>query len=86
MRAKTQKYLSNRSLILPPTDEAASFPPFRLSLVGGPLSSSHLATAATAGPPATPRRFPRRPRRIPGVAGGSNGELGGIGGEQHGKQ
>ncbi|KAG2648905.1 hypothetical protein PVAP13_1NG072150 [Panicum virgatum] len=59
MRVKTQKYISNRSLISPPTDEATSSPPLRLPLVGGPLSSPHPATAATAVPPAPPRRFPR---------------------------
>ena len=59
LRVETQKTLSNQFLISSPMNEATSFSPLRLSLVGAPLSSSHPAIAATTGPPAPPRSFPR---------------------------
>jgi hypothetical protein len=58
MRVKTQKAPSNRSLIRPPSDEAPSFAPSRLSLKGGSHSSSHPTTLPTTDALAHPWRFP----------------------------
>ncbi|PUZ61574.1 hypothetical protein GQ55_4G287200 [Panicum hallii var. hallii] len=66
MRAKTQKSLSNRSLITPPTDEATLFPPPTLTrrssfaeLSSGDDANGRPSSTSMELSPRRPQRFPR---------------------------